>query len=230
LKILDNVLVVNLVLTITVYCGDHIQTCQRQCAALPAHEWIAYRLRLFLLSVGPRVETHRITPSVDNERGDIEIQDYVILSRGEDDRFPPRTLVMDVTMSHDRYGRTTQHTNGTLTHRVSSTGSDGVLRVVVREKILHHHQLYIKRPDPVAFMPVAVDTSCLIYDDFSRLLILHTHRVSVGLILTKVSTMRISTPFDLSSWSFIPLPCFIRSRLPTTILAPCLVFCSLCST
>ncbi len=27
---------------------------------------------------------------------------------GEDDRFPPRTLVMDVTMTHDRYGRTTR--------------------------------------------------------------------------------------------------------------------------
>jgi hypothetical protein len=34
-------------------------------------------------------------------------------------------------MTHDRYGRTTQRTNGTLTHRVSSTGtpqSDGVLK------------------------------------------------------------------------------------------------------
>jgi hypothetical protein len=30
--------------------------------------------------------------------------------------------VMDVTMTHDRYGRSTQHTNGTLTNRLSSTG------------------------------------------------------------------------------------------------------------
>ncbi len=62
---------------------------------------------MFLRSVGHRVKTHRITPVAVNERGDIEIQDYVILSREEDDRFPPRTLVMDVTMIHDRYGRTT---------------------------------------------------------------------------------------------------------------------------
>ncbi len=97
--------------------GDHIQTCHRQSPTLPAHEWIVYRLSLLLRSVGHRVKTHRITPDPDNERGDIEIQDYVFLPRGKDDRLPPRTLVMDVTMTHDRYGRTTQHTNGTITHR-----------------------------------------------------------------------------------------------------------------
>ncbi len=52
---------------------------------------------------------------------------------------------------------------------------------------------------------------------------------SVGLIVTKVSVMRISIPFDLSCRSFIPLPCFIRSRCPTTLLVPSLVFPPLCS-
>ena len=51
------------------------------------------------------------------------MKDYVILPHGEDDRLPPLTLVMDVTMTHDRYGRTVQHTNGAVTNRVSSTGS-----------------------------------------------------------------------------------------------------------
>ncbi len=44
---------------------------------------------------------------------------YFLFTIGEDDRLP-RTLVMDVTMTHAPYGRTTQHTNGALTHRVSS--------------------------------------------------------------------------------------------------------------
>ena len=98
------------------------------------------------------------------------------------------------------------------------------------------------RPDPIAFMPVAVDTSGRVYDDFNRLLFLHTHRESsalanelpeesdqfrflrttylanlkgsVGLILAKASAMRISIPLDLSSRSFIPLPRFFRSRRP----------------
>jgi hypothetical protein len=79
-----------------------------------------------------------------------------------------------------------------------------------------------------------------VYDDFSCLLFLHAHREasalaneipeesdqfrclraacyanikgSVGLILAKASAIRISIPLDLSSRSFIPLPCFIRSR------------------
>jgi len=44
---------------------------------------------------------------------------------------------------------------------------DGALRAVVRKKILRYRQLCINRPDPVAFMTVGVDTSVLIYDDFS---------------------------------------------------------------
>ena len=47
---------------------------------------------------------------------------------------------------------------------------------------------------------------------------------SVGLILAKSSDTWISIPLDLSSRSFIPLPCFIRSRRATPLLAPSLVF------
>jgi hypothetical protein len=134
---------------------------------------------------------------------------------------------------------------------------DGTLRVVDRKKILHYHQLYIDLPDPIAFMSVAVDTSGRIYDDFLRLLFLHAHREasdlvneipeesghfrflratclanikgSVGLILAKASTMRISIPLDLPSRTFMPLPRFIHSRRPTTLLPPSLVFSPLCS-
>jgi hypothetical protein len=82
--------------------------------------------------------------------------------------------------------------------------------------------LYINRPDPIVFLPAAVDTTGRLYDDFSRLLFLHTHREtsalvneipeesgqfdflraasyanikgSVRLILAKASAMRISIP------------------------------------
>ena len=123
---------------------------------------------------------------------------------------------------------------------------------MARKKILHYRQLYVDRPEPITFIPVAVDTGGRIYDDFSRLLFLHVHREasplshelpeesdqfrflhaaclanikgSVGLILTKASAMRISIPLDLSSRPFIPLPRFIRSRRATPLLAPSLVF------
>ena len=134
---------------------------------------------------------------------------------------------------------------------------DGALKVVVRKKIIHYRQLYLDHPLPIAFMPVAVDTSGHIYDDFLRLIFLDVHREasalandipeesghfrflraaclanikgSVGLILAKASDMRISIPLDLSSRTFIPLPLFIRSRRPTTLLVPSLVFSPRCS-
>jgi hypothetical protein len=133
-------------------------------------------------------------------------------------------------MTHPRYDRSLLNLNGQLTNTRRSDGSpesDGVIKVVARKKIIHYRQLYIDRPEPIAFMPVAVDTSDRIYDDFLRLLFLHAHREAsalandipeesghfrflraaclanikgaVGLILAKASAMRISIPLDLSS-------------------------------
>jgi hypothetical protein len=68
--------------------GDHIQTWQRQSAALPTHDWIVYKLSLMLCSVGHRIKPHKVATAAGNERGDIEIKDYVVLPRGEDDPLP----------------------------------------------------------------------------------------------------------------------------------------------
>ena len=158
-------------------------------------------------------------------------------------------------MTHPHYGRSLLNLNGQLTNTRSSDGApeaNGVIKVVARKKIIHYHQLYIDHPEPIAFMPVAVDTSDRIYDDFLRLLFLHAHleasalandipeesghfrflraaclaniQGSVGLILAKASDMRISIPLDLSSRPFIPPPRFIRSRRPISLLAPSFVF------
>ena len=146
------------------------------------------------------------------------------------------------------------HTTGQLTNTRRSDGApelDGALREVARKKILHYRQLYINRPDPIAFLPTAAHTTGRIYDDFSCLLFLHAHREasalaneipeesdqfhflrevcyanikgSVGLILTETSTMRISIPLDLSSRPFIPLSRFICRRHPLPLLVPSLV-------
>jgi hypothetical protein len=40
---------------------------------------------------------------------------------------------------------------------------DGALRTVARAKIRHYRQLHINRPEPIAIMPVAVDTAGRIY-------------------------------------------------------------------
>ena len=87
-------------------------------------------------------------------------------------------------MTHTRYGRSHLNLNGQLTNTRRSDGGpepDGVIKVVTRKKILHYRQLYVDRPDPIAFMPVAVDTSDRIYDDFLSLLFLHDHREASAL-------------------------------------------------
>ena len=92
---------------------------------------------------------------------------------------PPRTLILDFTMTHTRYGRSLLNLNGQLTNTRRSDGApepDGSIKAVARKKIIHYRQLYVDRPDPIVFMPVAVDTSDRIYDDFLLLLFLHTHR------------------------------------------------------
>jgi hypothetical protein len=61
---------------------------------------------------------------------------------------------------------------------VSFAEPDGDIKAVVRKKILHYRQLYVDRPDPIAFMPVVVDTSGSIYDDFLCLLFLYVHRAA----------------------------------------------------
>ena len=77
------------------------------------------------------------------------------------------------------------HSTGQMTHTRRSDGApepDGALRTVVRKKILHYRQMYINRPYPIAFLSVPADTSGRIYDDFSRLLFLHTHRETSALV------------------------------------------------
>jgi hypothetical protein len=90
---------------------------------------------------------------------------------------------------------------GQLTNIRRSDGApepDGVLKVVVRKKIIHYRQLYIDHPEPIVFMPVAVDTSARIYDDFLRLLFLHTHR--------EASALTNDIPGGIRSFS-CPSPC-----------------------
>ncbi len=77
------------------------------------------------------------------------------------------------------------HTTGQLTNTRRSDGApelDGVLREVDRKKILHYHQLYLNRPDPIGFLPPVADTTGRVYDDFSRLLFLHAHREVSALV------------------------------------------------
>ena len=134
-------------------------------------------------------------------------------------------------------------TDPSHTESVLHTGApqpDDALDNAARIKIRHYRQLYEDKTDPIIFLPITVNTSGLVYDDFVRLLFLHSHREvsilagelpeasdhfrllptgrltnlkgSVGLILDTASAMRVTIPIDLSTRSFIPLPRFFNSH------------------
>jgi hypothetical protein len=130
--------------------------------------------------VGHKVKIHKITSATGKERGDIEIRDYVVLQKPQeqDNLLPPsRTLILDFTMTHKRYGRSIQHTTGQFTHTRRSDGvpeldgslqkvrSDGVpeldgsLQKVTRDKIRHYRQIYLDKPDPISFIPFETSSS-----------------------------------------------------------------------
>ena len=65
--------------------------------------------------------------------------------------------------------------------------------------IIHYRQLYIDRPEPIAFMRVAVDTLGRIYDDFLRLLFLDAHR--------EASVLANDIPEESGHFRFLRAPC-----------------------
>ena len=99
-----------------------------------------------------------------------------------------------------------------------------------RKKILHYHQLYINRPDPIAFLPTAVDTTGRLYDDFSLLLFLHIHR--------EASSLTNEIPEESDQFRFLRAFYYANVKgsvglilaKASSLLAPSLVFTPQCST
>ena len=61
---------------------------------------------------------------------------------------PPRTLILDFTLTHTRYGRSHVHTIGQMTNTRRSDGvpePDGALLAQARAKIIHYRQVYLSR-------------------------------------------------------------------------------------
>ena len=135
---------------------------------------------------------------------------------------PPRPLILDVTMTHGHYGRKTLFANGNLTHTISSNDApqtDGALKNVDRKKY----------SITVSFTPISWNRLCLCPEESDQFRFLRTDflanlKVSVGLILDKTSVTRITIPLGLSTWSFIHLHHFFRSRRTLSpLLTPSLV-------
>jgi hypothetical protein len=112
---------------------------------------------------------------------------------------PPRALIMDYTMTHIRFGRSHLHPMDQLTNTRRSDGApdpDVALKEVVRIKISHYRNLYLNHPEPIVFIPLAVDTTGRMYDEFILLLFLHAHREASALDneLPEESNKEVSLP------------------------------------
>jgi hypothetical protein len=96
---------------------------------------------------------------------------------------------------------------------------------VVRKKILHYRQLYINRPGTITFLPVVVDTTDHIYEDFSRLLFWSLNREGSSL------GKEIPESTESDQFRFLRVTSYpnIKGSV-TTLLTPSLVFSFQCST
>ena len=106
-------------------------------------------------------------------------------------------------MTHIKFGRSHLDPMGQLTNTRRSDGSpdpDSALKEVVRIKIRHYRYLYLNHPDPIPFIPLPVDTTGRMYDEFIRLLFLHDHR--------EVSTLDKELTEESDKFRFLRPSCF----------------------
>ena len=83
---------------------------------------------------------------------------------------------MVLIMSQDRHARSQLHSRVQPCHMLQGQiDPDGALHLSASTEIRHYRSVHANRSDPIAFMPIVVSTSGLIYPDFIRLF-LQAHR------------------------------------------------------
>ena len=110
-------------------------------------------------------------------------------------------------MTHVTFGFSHLNPIGQLTHTRRSDGSpdpDGDLKESVRIKNRHYRNIYLNRPDPISFLPLAVDTSDRLYDDFILLFFLYDHR--------EVAVLTNELPESLDQFRFLHVVCFTNLK------------------
>jgi hypothetical protein len=79
--------------------GDHTSTCTAHSGVTKAHDWMVGVLGPLFRAAGHTVRTqHGVTASAGQRRDDVEIRSYLQDAAGR------RSLVLDLSMTHDRLG------------------------------------------------------------------------------------------------------------------------------
>jgi hypothetical protein len=146
--------------------GDHLNTCTTHSGTKKTHDWMVDQfVDLFLTT--HKVKTQQVVKSRGQHCGDIELVGYL------DNEMVPVTLVLDLRISHDRVGSSTDpNLNGLLKY---PNNLDQSLNDTTVDKIRKYRADYNNRsPNVVSFMPAIA--SGRLHSEFVRLLFLQTHR------------------------------------------------------
>ena len=100
-----------------------------------AHDWLVGVLGPMFHTAGHTVRTqHGVTASAGQRRGDVEIRNYMRDQAGS------RSLVFDLSITHDRFGSSSHvQQNGLLSH---PQDLDAPLRLAAQRKINGYRQQY----------------------------------------------------------------------------------------
>ena len=105
--------------------------------------------------------------SAGQRRGNVEVRSYLR------DQARNRSLVFDLSISHDRFGSSSHvQQNGSLSH---PQDIDAPLCIAAQRKIAAYRQQYADNQN-ISFLPAIVSTSTRMHGEFLRLLFLQAHR------------------------------------------------------
>ena len=111
-----------------------------------------------------------VTASAGQRRGDVELRSYLQVAAGR------RSLVFDLSMTHERFGSSSHvQQNGLLWHYQDI---DAPLRLAAQRKINNYRQQYADNQN-ISFLSVivsTVSTSTRMHGEFLGLLFLQAHR------------------------------------------------------
>jgi hypothetical protein len=146
--------------------GDHTSTWTAHSGATKAHDWMVGVLGPLFRTAGHTVRTQQgVTASAGQRRGDVELRSYLQAGR--------RSLVFDLSMTHDRFGSSSHvQQNGLLSH---PQDLDAPLRVAAQRIINSYRQQYADNQN-ISFFPAIVSTRTRMHGEFLRLLFLQAHR------------------------------------------------------
>jgi hypothetical protein len=170
-------------------------TCTAHSGAKKDHDWEVDQLA-DLVRTTHRVKTQRVVKSLGQHCGDIELPGYLANAAG------PVLLVLDLRLSHDRFGSSS---DPTLNGRLHYNDIDKSLNEDTNDKIRKYRADYNNNPpNTVAFMPaIAVSgvqspqsnlgATCF---HFRRAAVLNHLKSKCGLILAKAAALRVTLNLD----------------------------------